>query len=98
MVGLIDPPVCPLTPCFQSEGDVIILIGETLEEMGGSAYLKEIYFEQNYLPLFLQKIQTLLQEWILFYLVLYQKVLSLYFYQALKLYQPKAPLKKQKYH
>jgi phosphoribosylformylglycinamidine synthase len=50
MVGLIDPPVCPLTPCFQSEGDVIILIGETLEEMGGSAYLKEIYFQERGSP------------------------------------------------
>jgi len=50
MVGLIDPPTHPLTPIFQSEGEIIILIGETLEEMGGSAYLKEIYFQERGSP------------------------------------------------
>jgi phosphoribosylformylglycinamidine synthase len=50
MVGIIDPPVSPLTPVFKAEGETIILIGETLEEMGGSAYLKEIYFQERGAP------------------------------------------------
>ncbi len=50
LVGVIDPPTPLLSPRFQSEGDIIILIGETLEEMGGSAYLKDIYFQERGTP------------------------------------------------
>jgi len=50
MVGLINAPKRLLTPVFQSEGDIIILIGETMEEMGGSVYLKEIYFQERGSP------------------------------------------------
>ncbi|MEK7286433.1 MAG: phosphoribosylformylglycinamidine synthase subunit PurL [Nitrospirota bacterium] len=40
----------PLPPYFQDEGETIILIGETMEEMGGSAYLKEIYSQERGAP------------------------------------------------
>ncbi len=50
MVGIIDPPSVHVGSHFQSAGDTIILIGETLEEMGGSAYLKEIYFQERGSP------------------------------------------------
>jgi phosphoribosylformylglycinamidine synthase len=50
MVGLIDPADQIITPVFQSEGEVIVLIGETMEELGGSAYLKEIYSQERGTP------------------------------------------------
>ncbi len=50
MVGLIEPPSQPITPMFKAEGDSIILIGETREELGGSAYLKEIYSQERGAP------------------------------------------------
>ncbi|MEK7702585.1 MAG: phosphoribosylformylglycinamidine synthase subunit PurL [Nitrospirota bacterium] len=42
--------VLPTLPYFQAEGETIILIGETMEEMGGSAYLKEIYSQERGAP------------------------------------------------
>ncbi|MBI3357987.1 MAG: phosphoribosylformylglycinamidine synthase subunit PurL [Nitrospirae bacterium] len=50
MVGLIESPTHSLAPVFKSEGEIIILIGETLEEMGGSVYLKEIYSQERGSP------------------------------------------------
>jgi phosphoribosylformylglycinamidine synthase len=50
MVGLIEPLTRPITPIFQSEGEVLVLIGDTMEELGGSAYLKEIYSQERGTP------------------------------------------------
>ncbi len=43
MVGLIEEGVRPVSQYFKNSGDVIFLLGETKEELGGSQYLKEIY-------------------------------------------------------
>ncbi len=43
MVGLIEDISLHASQWFKSEGDVIILLGETKEELGGSEYLKVIY-------------------------------------------------------
>jgi phosphoribosylformylglycinamidine synthase len=40
MVGLIDNIKHRITPDFKDNGDSIILLGETLDECGGSEYLK----------------------------------------------------------
>ncbi len=42
MVGLIEGAE-PVTSYFKKEGDVIILLGESKEELGGSEYLKTIF-------------------------------------------------------
>ena len=42
MVGLIEGYE-PVTSSFKNEGDVIILLGESKEELGGSEYLKTIF-------------------------------------------------------
>lgn len=43
MVGLIDDLSHITTQWFKEEGDVIVLVGETLEELGGSEYLAIIH-------------------------------------------------------
>ena len=43
MLGILDDIASFLTASFKQEGDVILLLGETLPEIGGSEYLKEIY-------------------------------------------------------
>jgi phosphoribosylformylglycinamidine (FGAM) synthase-like enzyme len=43
VVGLIEDAGHVLTRAFQSEGDVVILLGENLGELGGSEYLKTIH-------------------------------------------------------
>lgn len=43
MVGLIENTDNHLTQWFKNEGDMIVLIGETREEFGGSEYLKQIH-------------------------------------------------------
>jgi phosphoribosylformylglycinamidine synthase subunit PurL len=40
MVGLLDDLCQATTPWFKSAGDVVLLLGETREELGGSEYLK----------------------------------------------------------
>jgi len=42
VIGLIDGPA-PVSSAFQAEGDAIILLGETREELGGSEYLSLIH-------------------------------------------------------
>lgn len=39
MIGLIDNVTASVTSGWQSEGDLIVLLGETLNELGGSEYL-----------------------------------------------------------
>ena len=43
MVGLIENTDKHLTQWFKSDGDLIVLLGETKEEFGGSEYLKQIH-------------------------------------------------------
>lgn len=43
MVGLIQDVEKHITQWFKDEGDVIVLLGETKEELGGSEYLKQIH-------------------------------------------------------
>ncbi len=43
IVGLFDEDVEPMTMSFQKAGENIYLIGETLDEIGGSEYLKTIH-------------------------------------------------------
>ena len=43
MVGIIDDLDKIMTPSFKDEGDVIILLGETLDELGGSEFLRSRY-------------------------------------------------------
>ncbi|MCZ6638382.1 MAG: phosphoribosylformylglycinamidine synthase subunit PurL [Candidatus Dadabacteria bacterium] len=43
MVGLIEDMDKHMTQWFKDEGDIIILLGETKEEFGGSEYLKQIH-------------------------------------------------------
>jgi phosphoribosylformylglycinamidine synthase len=40
LVGLLDDVTKHATVAFKDEGDVIVLVGESLEELGGSEYLK----------------------------------------------------------
>jgi phosphoribosylformylglycinamidine synthase len=43
MVGLIEDMHKHMTQWFKDEGDIIVLLGETKEEFGGSEYLKQIH-------------------------------------------------------
>ena len=43
VVGLIDDADRVLTRVFRGEGDTIVLLGETLDELGGSEFLKTIH-------------------------------------------------------
>ncbi len=50
MVGLLDSIDERLDQFFKKEGDVVILLGETKEELGGSEYLKTIHGLTRGLP------------------------------------------------
>ncbi len=43
MVGLLSPIARHVTPWFKSPGDLVVLLGRTREELGGSEYLKQIH-------------------------------------------------------
>jgi len=43
MVGLLDKVECAATPWFKSAGDLVVLLGRTREELGGSEYIKFIH-------------------------------------------------------
>ncbi len=43
MVGLLDDVETMLTPWWKGEGDVIVLLGRTREELGGSEYLSVVH-------------------------------------------------------
>ena len=43
MVGLIEGGAEPITASFKDEGDAVILLGETREELGGSEYLAVVH-------------------------------------------------------
>ena len=42
MVGLLDQVDRVITPWFKTAGDVVVLLGRTREELGGSEYLKSV--------------------------------------------------------
>lgn len=50
MVGLIDDTKYVITQGFKNPGDIIILLGKTKEELGGSEYLSLIYGIENGMP------------------------------------------------
>jgi phosphoribosylformylglycinamidine synthase len=50
MVGLIDNINLHITHSFKNEGDIILLIGKTEEELGGSEYLKVIHGLERGMP------------------------------------------------
>ena len=70
MVGLIDSADLiehPLTPGFKAPGEKIVLIGDTREELGGTAYLKIIHNQERGYPPNLdfekeKAVQTLVRE------------------------------------
>jgi phosphoribosylformylglycinamidine synthase len=43
MVGVLDDIDCRVTSCFKQEGDVVVLIGSTKDEIGASEYLKVVH-------------------------------------------------------
>ncbi|MFC1709083.1 phosphoribosylformylglycinamidine synthase subunit PurL [Candidatus Omnitrophota bacterium] len=47
MVGVVEDISKVVTQSFKSEGDTIILLGETKEEIGGSEYLKVIHSQKK---------------------------------------------------
>ena len=50
MVGLIDDAGQHLTQWFENEGDVVAILGETKEELGGTEYLSQIHGKTAGLP------------------------------------------------
>jgi phosphoribosylformylglycinamidine synthase len=50
MLGLIDDPARIVTPWFKSEGDRIVLLGRTLEELGGSEYMRVFHGREGGTP------------------------------------------------
>jgi phosphoribosylformylglycinamidine synthase II len=50
VVGLIEPADRFLTPWFKRFGDSVVLLGATREELGGTAYLKEIFGQERGFP------------------------------------------------
>ncbi len=50
MVGLIEPADCAVTQWFKQSGDVIILLGSTREDLGGTEYLKVLHHREQGSP------------------------------------------------
>jgi phosphoribosylformylglycinamidine synthase len=50
MVGLLERVETALTPWFKSAGDLVVLLGRTREELGGSEYLKFIHGQTRGTP------------------------------------------------
>jgi phosphoribosylformylglycinamidine synthase len=49
-VGVIEPAERFLTPWFKRGGEIVVLLGETREELGGTVYLKEIFGQERGFP------------------------------------------------
>ncbi len=43
VIGLVEDISQMVSPGFKSEGDIVVLIGETKEELGGSEYLRSVF-------------------------------------------------------
>jgi phosphoribosylformylglycinamidine synthase len=50
MVGLLDDVETLVTPWWKSEGDVVVLLGRTREELGGSEYLSVLHRQTRGAP------------------------------------------------
>ena len=50
MVGLIDDVERVVTPGFKVEGDTVLLLGETAEDLGGTEYLRAIHYREQGIP------------------------------------------------
>ncbi len=50
MVGVLDRIDTAMTPWFKSAGDLVVLLGRTREELGGSEYLKVIHGQTRGTP------------------------------------------------
>ena len=50
MVGLLERVESAITPWFKSAGDLVVLLGRTREELGGSEYLKLIHGQTRGTP------------------------------------------------
>ena len=50
MVGLIDPVERAVSQWFKSDGDVVLLLGETHDELGGSEYVRVIHHREQGIP------------------------------------------------
>jgi phosphoribosylformylglycinamidine synthase len=53
MVGLIDSADKMMTQWFKQDGDAILLLGKTREDLGGSEYLKVLHYREQGSPPFL---------------------------------------------
>ncbi len=66
MVGLIDAADKTMTQWFKQDGDVILLLGKTREDLGGSEYLKVLHHrEQGSPPLLSLETEKSLHDFIL---------------------------------
>ena len=66
MVGLIDVADRAMTQWFRDEGDAIVLLGKTREDLGGSEYLKVLQHREQGSPPFLSlDIEKALQDFAL---------------------------------
>jgi phosphoribosylformylglycinamidine synthase II len=50
MVGIIDHAERAITPGFKADGDIVLLLGETVEDLGGSEYLRLIHHREQGTP------------------------------------------------
>ena len=50
MVGLIDDVERVVTPAFKVEGDTVLLLGETAEDLGGTEYLRAVHYREQGIP------------------------------------------------
>jgi phosphoribosylformylglycinamidine synthase len=63
MVGLLDKVERVVTPWFKSAGDVVVLLGRTREELGGSEYLKSVHGQVRGTPPWIDlKMELALQQ------------------------------------
>ena len=66
MVGLIDEADRAMTQWFRDEGDAIVLLGKTREDLGGSEYLKVLQHREQGSPPFLSlETEKALQDFVL---------------------------------
>ena len=66
MVGLIDEADRAMTQWFRSDGDAIVLLGKTRDDLGGSEYLKVLqHREQGSPPLLNLEIEKTLHDFVL---------------------------------
>ena len=50
MVGLIEHAERAVTPGFKAEGDHVLLLGETREDLGGTEYLRTVHHREQGIP------------------------------------------------